>query len=417
MREVLAVIRSERRARWFLLAQAQSAIGTGAAAVALVVLAYDRYRSPWALTLVLLAEFLPTILLGPIFGAIVDRWSRKACAIAAELLSAIGFIGVGLVDSFEATVGLALVAGIGTALFAPAALAALPTLVTPERTAAVTSLYGATRDLGRTLGPLLAAVSFPLIGAANLMLVNGATFAVSAVMLSGVSFGAAVGAESRGGFRQLFGDVREGFAAIWEMKGVRAVVWASTAVLLFAAMVNVGELLLAHKLGVGATGFAVLMVAFGSGVVTGSLAGARGGALPELKRRYVAGLLLIAVAITALALTPNFAVALLAFFGTGVGNGMIVVHERLIFLAAVPDRLMGRGFAVLESLGAWSFVLAYVGAGALIALLGTRGMFAVAGTGALVVWLLAALALRGVWPAAEHSVAPAAGEASEATGP
>jgi MFS family permease len=190
------------------------------------------------------------------------------------------------------------------------------------------------------------------------------------------------------------------------MDGVRVVAWASTAVLLFAAMVNVGELLLAHKLGAGATGFAVLMVSFGSGVVAGSLAGARGGTLRELKRRYVAGLLLIGVAITALALTPNFGVALLAFFATGVGNGMIVVHERLIFLAAVPDRLMGRAFSVLESLGAWSFVLAYVGAGALIAWLGTRGMFAVAGVGSLIVWLLAALSLRNAWQTPNEPVAP-----------
>src|SRR3954452_22717932 len=51
---VLEVLRHERRARAFLAAHAQSSIGTGAAAVALVVLAYDRFHSPWAITLVLL---------------------------------------------------------------------------------------------------------------------------------------------------------------------------------------------------------------------------------------------------------------------------------------------------------------------------------------------------------------------------
>lgn len=406
MSQVLAVLRSAGPARWFLGAQAQSAIGTGAAAVALVVLAYDRYRSPWALTLVLLAEFLPTIALGPIFGALADRWSRKGCAVAAEILSAVGFIGVGLVDSFSATVAFALVAGVGTALFAPAALAALPTLVTPDRTAAITSLYGATRDAGRTLGPLIAALTFPLIGAANLMIVNGVTFAVSAVVLLLLPFGAVVVTEEPRGHRRLLAEAREGFTATWGMPGVRAVVWASTAVILFAAMVNVGELLLAHKLGAGAPGFAVLMVAFGTGVVAGSLTGARGGDLPDLKRRYSAGLLLLGVAVTALAITPNYGVALVAFFATGLGNGMVVVHERLIFLEALPDRLMSRAFAVLESLGAWGFALAYIAAGALIAWLGTRGMFAVSGIGALIVWALAALALRKVWNVAPVTADP-----------
>jgi MFS family permease len=412
MREVVEVIRREPRARWFLLAHAQSAIGTGAAAVALVVLAYDRMRSPWAITLVLLAEFLPAMVLSPLFGAMADRWSRKACAIAADLLSASAFIAIGLIDSFAATVALALVAGVGTALFAPAALAALPSLAAPERTAAVTSLYGAVRDVGRTLGPLVAALAFSLIGAANLMIVNGVTFALSALVLMFVAFGETA-ARAPGGYRQLLGEAREGIAITSRMPGVRIVVWASTAIIVFAAMVNVGELLLAHRLGAGATGFAVLMVAFGLGVVAGSLTGARGGTLFELKPRYVAGLLLVGAAVLGLALTPNFAAALIGFFAMGLGNGIVVVHERLIFHAAVPDRLMGRAFAVLETFGAWGFAIAYVAAGGLIAWLGTRGMFAVAGVGGLVVWLFAAISLRGTWNTPEQGTAPAPEPAAE----
>src|SRR3954471_15157960 len=131
MGAVRAVIAKEPRARWFLLANAQSAIGTGAAVIALVVLAYDRLHSPWAISLVLLADFLPVMLLGPLFGAVADRWSRRGCAVAADTLRAGAFVGLGLVHSFEATVVLALVGGIGTALFSPAVLAALPSLASP----------------------------------------------------------------------------------------------------------------------------------------------------------------------------------------------------------------------------------------------------------------------------------------------
>src|SRR3954467_11001243 len=94
------------RARWFPLASLQSSIGTGAATVALVIIAYDRLHSPWAITLILLAEWLPSMVAGPVFGAIVDRWSRRACAIAADLMSAAAFVALGFVDSFELTVAL-----------------------------------------------------------------------------------------------------------------------------------------------------------------------------------------------------------------------------------------------------------------------------------------------------------------------
>ena len=67
----------EQLARWYFAALAQSSLGTGAAAVALLLVAYERFRSPWAIGLVLLADVAPAMLLGPVFGAAADRWSRR----------------------------------------------------------------------------------------------------------------------------------------------------------------------------------------------------------------------------------------------------------------------------------------------------------------------------------------------------
>src|SRR4051795_11979095 len=143
MAEALALLRTERRARLFFAAVAQSSLGTGAAYVGLLVLAYHRFHSPWAISLVLLADFLPAMFLAPILGAAADRWSRRTCVVLADVVRALAFLGIALAGSFEATVALALAAGVGTALFKPAALAGLPSLVSEERSAAATSLYGA----------------------------------------------------------------------------------------------------------------------------------------------------------------------------------------------------------------------------------------------------------------------------------
>jgi MFS family permease len=126
------------------------------------------------------------------------------------------------------------------------------------------------------------------------------------------------------------------------------------------------------------------------------------------------GILLLGVSLAALSLARSYPVAFVAFFGTGVGNGLIVVHERLIFHAAVKDRLLGRAFAILETLVGWGFAAAFLGGGAIIAALGARGMFAVAGGLGIAVWASAALALRGVWngPAERVSAAPGEREAA-----
>ena len=86
MRETLELLKNERAGRLFFAAYAQSALGTGAAYVALVVLAYQRGRSPWAIALVLMADFIPAMIFGPVFGAIADRWSRRWCLVASDLV-------------------------------------------------------------------------------------------------------------------------------------------------------------------------------------------------------------------------------------------------------------------------------------------------------------------------------------------
>src|SRR5919205_1713767 len=153
MRETLELLRNERSGRLFFAAYAQSALGTGAAYVALVVIAYERGHSPWAIALVLMADFIPAMLFGPLLGAVADRWSRRWCLVASDLVRAAAFTGIALVGSIEATVALALVAGAGAAMFTPAALAALPSVVDESRRSAAMSLYGALSDLGRTAGP------------------------------------------------------------------------------------------------------------------------------------------------------------------------------------------------------------------------------------------------------------------------
>jgi MFS family permease len=411
MKAVLEVLSRERRARWFLLASLQSAVGTGAATVGLVIIAYDRLRSPWAITLILLAEWLPSMVAGPLFGAIADRWSRRGCAIAADVLSAGAFVGLAMVDSFGATVALALVAGVGISLFSPAILAALPSLVEEGHQAAVTSLYGAVRDAGRTVGPLLAALAFPIVGIETVMVINGATFALSALAMTAIPFGGPAEADGEAGVRRgLLAEAREGLVTAWRLAGVRVVLWASTAIVVCAAMVNVGELLLARKVGASASGFALLMVAAGGGIVIGSLLGARGGELHEMKRRYLAAVLLTGVSILGLAAVDGYAAALFAFLAMGIGNGLVVVHERLIFHATVPPRLMARAFAVLDTLTGWGYAAAFVAGGALISGIGTRGMFTVAGVGAVLVFVAAALGLRGEWLPAEERPEPGAAD-------
>ena len=408
MRDVLRLLRAEPPARLFFVALTQSALGNGAAYVALLLVAYDRFRSPWAISLVLLADLLPAMLLGPVFGAVADRWSRKWCAVGADVIRAAAFIGIAVVDDFATTIGFALLAGAGTALFTPATLAGLPSLVRRERVAAATSLYGAITDLGFTAGPGLAAVLLALAGPADILFFNGVTFAASAAILMPLRFGAPASGAGRAPGRvlpSLLREARAGLGMVAHMRSVRVVIAGSTAALFFGGVFNVAELPFAsNELGTTDVGYSILVALFGLGFILGSLAGSRGGPAQVLRRRFLQGSLLMGLGGLLSGLAPTLPAALVPFALAGFGNGLLLVHERLIVQADVPDPVLGRAFGAKDALASWAFGVAFFAAGALLTLVSPRELIVAAGAGGLVVCACSALALwrKG---AGERSVA------------
>jgi MFS family permease len=398
----LDLLRHERVARVYYAVLAQSALGNGAAYIALLVVAYERFNSAWAISLVLLADLVPAALLGPVFGAAADRWSRRNCLIVSDVLRGSAFLGIALVDSFGATVALALLAGAGTALFNPASLAAVPSLVSSERLPAATALYGAITDLGFIVGPALAALLLLFGGPDVILYLNAGTFAVSALVLSRLRFGAAPAGDEEADARPgLFREAREGIGIIARMVGIRAVIIGSGAMLLFAGLFNVAELPFAtDELDAGNAGFGALTAIYGLGFVAGSLSGSRGGQTVVLKRRFLGGLALVGAGFIACGVAPGFGVAIPAFALAGLGNGILLVYERLLIQTTVDDSVMARTFGVRDGLSAWAFGAAFLAAGALIEAFGVRPVLIAAGVGGLLVWGLSAIALRHAWEGA-----------------
>jgi MFS family permease len=396
---ILDLLRHERVARSYFAVLGQSALGTGAGYVALLIVAYDRFASGWAISLVLLADLLPAMLFGPLLGAAGDHWPRRRCMVIGDAVRAAAFLGIALVDGFAATLLFALLAGSGTALFTPAALASLPGLAGTERLPAATALYGAIADLGFILGPALAAVIL-LVGAPELILfANAATFALSALVLQRLPFGAApVGPDLGEQDVGLLREARDGLRALVQMTNLRTVVLAAGAILLFAGLFNVAELPFAtQELDAPKSIFGVLAAVYGLGFVMGSLSGSRGGEPDVLKRRFLGGLGLVGAGFLACGVAPTLAVALPAFALAGIGNGLALVHERLLIQTTVADSLRARIFGTRDGLNAWTFAIAFIVAGALIEGLGIRVVVQIAGVGGLLIWALSTIALRRAW--------------------
>jgi MFS family permease len=381
--------------RRFFAAHAQSSLGSGLAHVALPLLAYDLTGSAWAVTAVLVPDLLPAILFGPLLGALVDKVGWRACAIAADVLRGVAFTILAVTDSMVAMVLAAALAGTGVALFTPAALAGLGRLAGEERRPAALGLFGALDDIGLTAGPALAALLLAFIPAAGLLAANAVTFAISALLLVGLPRDA----PRTGEMPSLWRSVSEGMRDLRGRADVRVLLLSSAAAVMCVGVTNVGEVVLARDvLGVGGTGLGALIAAAGLGTVLGSLA-ARFGSPWQWRRAYVIGLMCMAGDLFVCALAPSLWVLLPVFVIGGFGNGIALVHDRLLLAHAVPATLHGRLFGLHKTLVSAAFALSFLAAGGVIAVGGVQLMFFCAGAGLLSVIALVAPRLRSTWPA------------------
>ncbi len=388
--------RTERQARWFFAAHLQNALGTGAGYVALLVLAYDRLGSAWGATAVLLADLIPAMLLGPALGRLIDRTSRLGCAIAADSIGAIAFAGIVFSHGTVALIALALAAGVGSALFRPATCALLPAIVDDRRLAAANGLFGAMRETGQLLGPAVAAGLLLLAGPELIIGLNAITFAASVLLLGRL----------RGHVRPTApepdAEASEGsIRSLLREPIVRSLVGTSGAVMLIAGATNVAELVIAQRdLGVGSTGFALLVSAFGCGMLAGSLLGGREDA--GVTRRYLVAIALLGLGLIGTGAAPALPFAMLAFALAGLGNGLFLVTVRLLMQRLIPEHLHGRAFGLQDAVDSWGFGASILAGGALAASLGGRATFLIAGTCGLIVLFAAARAVGATRPALHH---------------
>ncbi|MBV9603968.1 MAG: MFS transporter [Solirubrobacterales bacterium] len=379
---MLSLLRQPKLLR-FYFAHGQSQLGTGASYVALVLIAYQRLHSGWAVALVLLSEFLPGVVLAPYFGVLADRHSRRTLAIAAEVIRAGAFLGLVVISSFTATVALALLAGVGTALFRPAVNAALPGLVTPEERSPATALYGALKNLGFTLGPALCGLVVMLGPASWVLAGNAATFVISAALLAGVPLGRAgedaggEGAEPRSAWR----DAKLGARYAARERRVGALMLIVAMTVLCGALINVAEPLLAiGPLHAGGSGFSILMTLYGLGMVAGAAYTARlGSRISVLRAHFLAGVAMTGVAMLACAAAGSLAGALAPFAIAGFANVVIINPQIRLLQELVAGQLRGRVFGLLDSLECSCFAIAFLAAGALLTAIGPRALYVLSG--------------------------------------
>jgi MFS family permease len=378
--------------RLLFLSTLGSSIGTLLAAVALAIDVKDRTNSGLWVAAVTVVEFLPTILVGLTLGPLLDRLERRNLMVVADLARAAVFCALPFATSAGQIVVLAAVAGIATGFFRPAVYAGVPNLVSEEQLPEANALLQTVENASWAIGPLLGGVLTAAAGPHAAYWINAVSFLVSAVFVFRIPARLLQSATAltRGHWR----DLVDGFSVVLRSRTLLAVLIGWSLVVIGSGAVTLSEVFLAkdtfHS---GDFGYGVLYGAIGVGLVAGSWWSSGVVARVGTVRAYVAGMLLMAIAIGIGAITPDVWLAAVCLLIVGVGDGVAIVCNALLAQRGAPDHLRGRAVTVLMSV---TFAFNGVGvlvAGAIIHDVGARWIWGGSGIafvlGALAAWSLA----------------------------
>jgi MFS family permease len=238
----------------------------------------DLGGSALQIALVQAAITLPVFLIALPAGALGDIVDRRKVLLASQSLmlaaaAVLAFVALSGAASPWLLLGLIFALGIGQGLTLPSWQAIVPELVEHGEITSAAALAGVNNNLSRAVGPALGGL---VVAAAG----PGWTFALNAVSFVGVV--AVIGRWRRPstprplGPEHLVAAMRSGLAYARHAPQLRAVLARAALFVLFAAALwAVLPIFVRTDLGLGATGYGLLLGSVGLGAVAGAMAGAR----------------------------------------------------------------------------------------------------------------------------------------------
>jgi MFS family permease len=374
----LALLRDPPSFGFLALATFASGLGTWLAFVALTIDVFDRTESATWVSALLIADFLPAIVIGIAASSLVDRMPRRRLMIASDLVRVGVFLLLPFADDAAVIVALAAVAGFATGFFRPAVYAGLPNLVREEDLTRANSIVQTLENVTLAAGPIVGGVLVSVTGPGPAYVINAVTFLVSAVLLARIPARLlqAVTAAGRGYWR----DLSDGVALIRRSRALLTVLAAWNVVMLGTALENVSEVVLAKEaFSAGDFGYGLLVGTTGFGLAVGSLLAGSFLETRPLASVYGTAIGLLGLGLIAAAVSPNVWVAAACVLVVGAGNGTAVVCNALLVQRGSPDELRGRAFTVLMSSNYAVLGLGMLFAGPITDALGPRAVWAVAG--------------------------------------
>jgi MFS family permease len=347
MRDRLRVLRhSDFRFLW--LAQTTSAMGDGVVIVALALFVTDLTGNPTEVGIVLGAQLLPLVSFLLIGGVWADRLPRAKVIMTADLARAVlhGLLAILIfTDAVEIWHMVVIEAGFGAAqaFSEPAYTGLVPRTVPPAELQEAQALSSLTFNAAELSGPAIATALVLGVGAGWAFLLDAASFAVSALLLTRVRTSDSPPPESER--RTVLTELGEGF------REVRSRAWLWVTVLVFALAVPLGYAPLfvlgptvAEETYNSSAVFGVVTASYGAGALAGALIGFRWRPRHPMRAAFLV-IAVWPVMLVAFATGVTLLLVVPLAVGTGIGFALFDVLWNTTMAEQIPPHALSRASA------------------------------------------------------------------------
>jgi len=327
---------------WFVLETTGSASKTGIAAA---------------------VTMIPMVLSSLFGGTIVDRMQQKHLAIFSDLLSCLTVAAVPLLyHTIGLNFGMLLALMFLGAMFdgpgSTARQVMIPALA--ERAGQplekVNSGFATISAITTLAGAPLAGVLVALMGAANVLWFDAATFLVSSLLV--LSF-VPLAARSEPSGASFLTDAREGLTFLMQQPGLRAIVFTATIInFLISPLFGVVIPYFANTVYGSASQLGIVMGGFGLGGLLGALAYGQFGMKWSRRGTFLGTMLVFTLPMWVMALQPQVIAMTLLVLVIGLGAGMVNPMVMTLVQQLTPSHILGR---VMGTFGATAMMAGPVG--------------------------------------------------------
>ena len=333
----------------YLLGNTISWLGTWAQRVGIGWLSWDlTHQASWV-GLVSLAQLLPLIVFGPLFGTLLDRHDHRRYALAVNfalsLLAMLLYLLTALrVMQISVLCAVAFLLGIANSAYQAVRLAIVNDIVAPEKRAAAIAVNSVLFNVTRAVGPTIAGAIIVRYGVSMAFGVNALSFIGILVALLLVRLTPRDMPTLR---RGLAVESLDGLRYVFQQRQLRQVLLLSAVTSIFGR--GIVELFPAYADAVflrGIRGLAAFTTAAGVGAITGALNLSRARGEMRLVRITRFSTLSLGVAVCIFGLCPSFEFAVAAAGMIGFLVVLCSVGLQVRLQTSVAENYRGRVLGV-----------------------------------------------------------------------